>query len=87
MNRINPNKKGLYIKFLVRMYLAWKTTPGATRKSYLDFNSFRKSICRTFSIPKEEAFEYLRIFQELDFITFVPCKGIKLNYTLEEGNE
>jgi hypothetical protein len=72
--------KGLYFLFLKRMYDAYLKVPPMSRKKYLGFKDFTKKICRSFSIPKSEAFEVLKIFEEFGYISFVKFKGIKLNY-------
>lgn len=82
---VDPNKRGLYIKFLVRMHEAWKSTPGASRKDYLTFNKFTETICRNFSMCKSEAFEYVNLFEELGFVSYVRFHGIKLNYKIKEN--
>ncbi len=84
---INRNKTGLYIKFLVRVYDAHAKTLGNSRKDYIDFNTIHLTICRSFSMPKSEIMEYLRIFEELGYISFVKYRGIKLNYIVKDKNE
>ena len=81
---INSNRRGLYIKFLVRMHKAWEETPRASRKKYLEFSKFTEAICRNFSITRSEAFDYVQLFTELGFIIPVKFRGFKLNYTLKD---
>ncbi len=81
---INRNKPGLYIKFLIRAYDAYNRIPSNSKKEYLDFNTLNSTICRNFSIPKSEVIEYLRIFEEFGYLTFVKYHGVKLNYIVKD---
>jgi len=77
-------KTGLYVKFLIRIYETWKATPSNSYNEYLQFKQFTQSICRSFSIEKHEAFDILRIFQELGFIEIIKWGKIKINYKVVE---
>ena len=74
---------GLYTKFLIRIYEAWKSVPGASKKEYLDFKTFNLKICRSFSLSKSEALDILKMFEELGYITFVKFRGFKINYEIK----
>ncbi len=69
------------------MYDTHNKILGNSRKDYVDFNTIYSTICRNFSIPKSEVIEYLRIFEELGYISFVKYHGIKLNYIIKDKNE
>jgi len=76
-------RPGLYTKFLIRLYEAWKSVPGASKKEYLDFKTFNLKICRSFSLSKAEAFDILKLFEELGYFTFVKFRGFKINYEIK----
>jgi len=77
-------RPGLYTKFLIRLYEAWKSVPGASKKEYLDFKTFNLKICRSFSLSKAEAMIIVKIFEEFGYVSFVKFRGIKLNYEIKE---
>lgn len=76
-------RPGLYTKFLIRMYEAHKSISGASKKEYLDFKTFNLKICRSFSLSKSEAFDILKLFENLGYITFVNYRGFTLNFEVK----
>ena len=77
-------RPGLYTKFLIRLHEAHQSIPGASKKEYLDFKTFNLKICRTFSLSKTEAFDILKLFENLCYVTFVKYRGFKLNYEVRD---
>jgi hypothetical protein len=80
-------RAGLYTRFLIRMFETWKSVPGNSKKDYLTFQQFTQSLCRSFSITKQEAFDILRLFHELSLVELIKFGKIKLNYEVVESDE
>jgi hypothetical protein len=83
---IKPFKGRLYNKFLIRAYEAWREIPTCSKKDYLDFKTFYQKICRSFSITKIEAFELLKMFEELGYFSFVKFRGVQILYEVKNAN-
>lgn len=82
--RVNKSRQvGLYTKFLVLMYEAWEDIPPMSRKDYLDMKTFSAKICRSYSIQRAEAINYLMMFEELGYVSIVKFGKIKLNYVVK----
>jgi len=78
--------RGLYLRYLTRVYRAWEQMPNFSRKDYLPFNIYRAKICRSFSLPKQEAIELMYLFVDLGYFEIVKTKGIRLNYQIKESS-
>jgi hypothetical protein len=48
---------------------------------------FSEKVCRSFSIPKAEAIDVLRLCEEFGYISFVKFGKIKLNYEVIEDDK
>jgi hypothetical protein len=83
---IYKGRRGLYNKFLERLYEAWKKTPEASKREYLKHSEFRKIIPRSFQIKKYDAREILLIFHDLGFVS-IEKRGIKLNFEVKDGRK
>lgn len=80
---IRRAKSGLYNKALIRLFDGYNKILGNSKKEYLPFKNVYEIICRNFSLPKGEVMEYLRIFEEFEYISFIRTRGIKLNYIVK----
>jgi hypothetical protein len=76
-------KGRLYLKFLVLVYDAFKKS----HKNHLTMKDFSEKVCRSFSIPKAEAIDVLRLCEEFGYISFVKFGKIKLNYEVIEDDK
>jgi hypothetical protein len=70
---------------LVRLKEAADNIPAASRKEFIPFPKIFEKIGRTFYLTKPEIWNYLIMFNELGFIKILRCKGIKLNFEVENG--
>ena len=76
---INKGQGKLYSKFLERMYDAWQSIPGNSKKDYLSYKEFTTKIPRSFQINKFEAREILLILADLGFVS-IKKRGVVLHY-------
>jgi hypothetical protein len=80
---IRANKsRGLYNTALIRMYEA----SCKSKLDYITFPDLFEKLCRNFSINKSEAWDYVKMFQELGFLKIIPYHGVKLNFEVRYGN-
>lgn len=80
---VKRDKVGFYTRALVKLFEGYNKILPNTRVSYIPFSNINAILCRNFSMKKQEVMEYLRIFEEFGYISFVKFKGIKLEYTVE----
>jgi|GEM_PF-1263938 hypothetical protein len=80
---IYKGRRGLYNKFLERLYEAWIKVPQRSKKDYLPHSEFRKIIPRSFQIKKNDAREVLLILHDLGFVS-IEKRGIKLNFEVKD---
>ncbi len=80
---VKRDSVGLYTKALVRLFEGYNKIPFGSRVSYIPFSKINEILCRNFNIRKIEVIDYLRIFEEFEYISFVKFKGIKLKYIVK----
>lgn len=78
----NKGRHGLYFKTLVLLKDAENEIPPLSRKSFLPYKKVYQKLCRAFSMPDYEILEVLYLLEEMELISFVKFKGIKLDYKI-----
>ena len=74
---------GLYTKALIRLFDGYNKILPNSKVSYLPFKKVNEILGRNFNMPKAEIMEYLQIFNEFGYISFVKFKGVRLEYLVK----
>lgn len=81
--KTNNSTPGL--KFLQRLKEVYQKIPPKSKTEFIPFPDVFQKLCVSFSIKKQEAWNWLFIIRDLGFIEVVASRGIKLNYELLEN--